>query len=234
MKMKRIPFFVVLFAVSSLIGQSVPDRSSSTNKPTSKNSKSEITLQGCLTRATGDYVLMQTDPGNTYELEKANRTIKLGPHLGEQVEITGWKSPSLSTSSDSLNRFGAPSSVTIMVTSIRTIEKECPAREFTALVSGAQLQVSSTPDGADIEIDGNFVGHTTSTVGVAPGEHQLVVKKSGYKPWEKKIAISSGEVKVDPYWNPSRVAREIELALKRVCVEARCCKQAITRFDDSQ
>ena len=62
--------------------------------------------------------------------------------------------------------------------------------------------MSSTPDGADIEIDGNFVGHTTSTVGVAPGEHQLVVKKSGYKPWEKKIAISSGEVKVDPVLEP--------------------------------
>ena len=30
-----------------------------------------------------------------------------------------------------------------------------------------QLQVSSTPDGADIEIDGNYVGNTPSTVGAA-------------------------------------------------------------------
>lgn len=202
MKMKRIPFLVVLFAASSLMAQSGPDRSSSANKPRSRNSKGEITLQGCLGRATGDYVLIQTDPGNTYELEKASRTIKLGPHLGEQVEVTGWKSPSLSTSSDSLNRVGSPSSVTIMVTSIRTLEEECSAREVTenpvvVPVSGAQLEMSSTPDGADIEIDRNFVGHTTSTVGVAPGDHQLVVRKSGYKPWEKKIAISSGQVRVD-------------------------------------
>jgi len=207
MKMKGIPFLVVLFAVSSLMAQSAPDRSGSANKASSKNSKSEITVQGCLGRSTGDYILIQTDPGNTYELEKGSRRMKLGPHLGEQVEVTGWKSPSLSTSSDSLNRFGAPSSVTIMVTSIRTIEKECTAREVTenpvaAAASGAQLQVSSTPDGADIEMDGKFVGHTTSTVGVAPGEHQLVVRKSGYKPWEKKIAVSSGQVKVDAVLEP--------------------------------
>ena len=201
MKMKTVAFLVGLFAVSSLMAQSGPDRSSGANQAGSKNAKSEITVQGCLGRATGDYVLMQTDPGNTYEVEKGNRKIKLSPHLGEEVEIKGWKSPSLSTSSDSLNRFGAPSSATIMVTSIRTIKKECPAVEFTAEsptapIAEAQVEVSSTPDDAEIEIDGHFVGNTTSTVGVAPGQHQLVVRKSGYTPWEKKIAVSSGQAKV--------------------------------------
>src|SRR5207245_1680065 len=33
--------------------------------------------------------------------------------------------------------------------------------------------------------------------GSPPGEHDLVVKKSGFKPWEKKIAVSSGHVKID-------------------------------------
>ena len=61
----------------------------------------------------------------------------------------------------------------------------------------AELEVSSTPDGADIEIDGNFVGSTPSTVGVAAGSHQLSVKKAGFKPWERKIAVSSGHIKID-------------------------------------
>jgi hypothetical protein len=61
----------------------------------------------------------------------------------------------------------------------------------------AQLQVSSTPDGADIEIDGSFVGDTPSTVGVAPGQHQLTVKKTGFKTWERKITVSSGQVNVN-------------------------------------
>jgi hypothetical protein len=63
--------------------------------------------------------------------------------------------------------------------------------------AGAQLEVSSTPDGADIEIDGNFVGSTPSTVGIAAGPHQLSVKKAGFKPWERKITVSSGHIKID-------------------------------------
>jgi hypothetical protein len=60
-----------------------------------------------------------------------------------------------------------------------------------------QLVMSSTPDGADIEIDGSFVGNTPSTVGVAAGQHQISVKKSGFKPWERKITVSSGQVNVN-------------------------------------
>ena len=68
----------------------------------------------------------------------------------------------------------------------------------TASTTGqAQLQVSSTPAAADVEIDGSFVGNTPSTVGVAPGQHQLSVKKTGFKAWERKITVSSGQVNVN-------------------------------------
>jgi len=63
--------------------------------------------------------------------------------------------------------------------------------------AAAELEVSSTPDGADIEIDGNFVGSTPSTVGVVAGPHQLSVNKAGFKPWERKITVSSGHIKID-------------------------------------
>jgi hypothetical protein len=63
--------------------------------------------------------------------------------------------------------------------------------------AAAELDVSSTPGGADIEIDGNFVGSTPSTLGVAAGPHQLSVKKAGFKPWERKITVSSGHIKID-------------------------------------
>jgi hypothetical protein len=65
-----------------------------------------------------------------------------------------------------------------------------------------QLQVTSAPDGADIEIDGGFFGNTPSSVGVAPGQHQLSVKKSGFKPWERKITVSSGQVNVNAVLEP--------------------------------
>jgi hypothetical protein len=63
--------------------------------------------------------------------------------------------------------------------------------------AAAELEVSSSPDGADIEIDGNFVGSTPSTVGVPAGPHQLSVKKDGFKSWERKITVSSGHIKID-------------------------------------
>jgi hypothetical protein len=194
----KLILFALLFGVTSLMAQTNPDQSGARNGP-SKNSKGDITVQGCVGMSFGgSYVLMQFDPGNSYELEKGSRKIKLGPHLGEQVEVTGWERPTLSKSSDAFTRIGSASPVTLMVTSIRTIERRCTATgESASPVAGAQVSISSIPADADIEIDRNFVGNTPSTVSVAAGQHQLLVKKAGYKSWEKKISVSSGEVRVN-------------------------------------
>ena len=58
--------------------------------------------------------------------------------------------------------------------------------------SAAKLQVESSPPGADIEVDGSFVGNTPSDVQVAEGEHSVVVKKTGFKDWERKLKVSAG------------------------------------------
>lgn len=60
----------------------------------------------------------------------------------------------------------------------------------------AEIDVASTPDGADVELDGKFVGNTHSTIGVAAGEHTLTINKTGFKPWERKIKVSTGKVSV--------------------------------------
>jgi hypothetical protein len=74
--------------------------------------------------------------------------------------------------------------------------------EQSSAAAAAQLQITSTPDAADIEIDGSFVGNTPSTVGVAAGQHQISIKKSGFKPWERKIAVSSGQVNLNAVLEP--------------------------------
>jgi hypothetical protein len=58
----------------------------------------------------------------------------------------------------------------------------------------ASLAVDSTPSGADIEIDGAFVGNTPSTLTVAPGSHQVAVKKKGFGAWTKTLNVSGGTV----------------------------------------
>jgi hypothetical protein len=54
------------------------------------------------------------------------------------------------------------------------------------------VSVTSTPDGADIEVDGSFVGNTPSDIDVPAGEHTVTVKKTGFQPWEKKLKVSGG------------------------------------------
>ena len=58
----------------------------------------------------------------------------------------------------------------------------------------ASLVVESTPPGADIEVDGGFVGNTPSTVNVSPGSHEISVKKKGYGDWSRKLNVTGGSV----------------------------------------
>jgi hypothetical protein len=41
----------------------------------------------------------------------------------------------------------------------------------------ASLVIESSPSGSDIEVDGGFVGNTPSTVTIAPGSHQIAIRK---------------------------------------------------------
>jgi hypothetical protein len=58
----------------------------------------------------------------------------------------------------------------------------------------ASLSIDSTPAGADVEIDGEFVGNTPSTVSVATGRHQISVKKKGFDDWTKNLNVTGGTI----------------------------------------
>jgi len=91
----------------------------------SKHDKESITVQGCVGRSSGDYVLIKQQPAMTYELQATGK-IRLRNYLGQRVEVTGEQGPTMSTSSDAMNKTGSASSVTITVSVIKTIDKECP------------------------------------------------------------------------------------------------------------
>jgi hypothetical protein len=67
-----------------------------------------------------------------------------------------------------------------------------PANAAPAAPATAKLSVSSAPDGADIVVDGGFVGNTPSDVQVPEGEHTVTVKKTGFKDWERRLKVSAG------------------------------------------
>ena len=61
----------------------------------------------------------------------------------------------------------------------------------------ASLTVDSSVPGADIEVDGAFVGSTPSTISVTPGQHTIAVKKKGYSDWSRAMNVSGTGVKLN-------------------------------------
>jgi PEGA domain len=74
-------------------------------------------------------------------------------------------------------------------------------------IDPATVVIKSTPDGADITIDGKFVGSTPSTIRLPPGDHEIVIQKTGssagripggevslptYRSWKRTLTLSPG------------------------------------------
>lgn len=66
------------------------------------------------------------------------------------------------------------------------------ATPVSTTTSTGKLTVVSVPDGADIEVDGSFVGNTPSDIQVSEGDHSVSVRKAGFKTWVRKLKTSAG------------------------------------------
>jgi hypothetical protein len=118
---------ILLLSGSTLMAQDNKPSNASQEKP--KAPKGQVIVQGCVGISSGDYVLVKQDPAFTYVLQAAGK-MKLGQYLGQLVEATGKEVPTLSSSSDVLTRSGSPSADTLVITSIKTIRKQCPVQQI--------------------------------------------------------------------------------------------------------
>ncbi|WP_198362270.1 PEGA domain-containing protein [Thermococcus profundus] len=55
------------------------------------------------------------------------------------------------------------------------------------------LQISSTPEGASIYIDGNYMGKTPQTLQVLPGTHTVTIAMQDYQNYTTTITVRAGE-----------------------------------------
>ena len=55
-----------------------------------------------------------------------------------------------------------------------------------------EIQISSIPEGADVEIDGVYIGNTGNTFEINPGIHEISVSLPGYLPWQKQVKVKDG------------------------------------------
>jgi hypothetical protein len=66
-------------------------------------------------------------------------------------------------------------------------------KETATPTANSTISVKSDPDGADIEVDGRFIGSTPSTFQLDAGEHKIMVKRSGFVVWERTITLKPAD-----------------------------------------
>ncbi len=72
-----------------------------------------------------------------------------------------------------------------------TSETATPAPQNGAPAIGT-IEVRSVPDGAEVYVDGSFIGNAPATLKLAPGQHTIRVTQSGFKEWSREIAVQAG------------------------------------------
>jgi hypothetical protein len=71
-------------------------------------------------------------------------------------------------------------------------ESEASAASATATAESSTVVVRSTPDGADITVDGKYAGSTPSTLRLSPADHTIQVAMSGFKVWQRNASLGPG------------------------------------------
>ncbi len=67
----------------------------------------------------------------------------------------------------------------------------------------SHVSLGSEPPGADIEINGEYVGSPPSALTLQPGKYRIVLSKEGFTKWVRELVITQGSsVRVAPTLDP--------------------------------
>jgi len=119
--------------------------------------------------------------------------VKLFSHIAEDTAVLKFTGPnSVGRGSTSLGPRVAGDLVNALLTNTRITELVDEAKESsTDLI---EITISSLPEGADVEIDGVYMGNAGNAFEVNPGIHEVLVSLPGYLPWEKQVKVKDGLV----------------------------------------
>jgi len=76
-----------------------------------------------------------------------------------------------------------------------------PAAQTGGVVEGARpssarqtvkCSFTSTPAGAEVTVDGRYVGSTPSVIGLTTGTHVVVVSMGGFTQWKRELSVEAG------------------------------------------
>lgn len=131
-------------------------------------------------QAKADYVVALDHEGGKGLLRHKNKVAVFGRLNGDAVVSKSTLSlgGSVETACEAINKDWAAHGSEIRAAELAVENKlaaaKAPATSTSApSASPAKISVVSIPDGADIEVDGNFVGNTPSDIDLADGEHTV-------------------------------------------------------------
>jgi len=132
-----------------------------------------LSQQVTLTNGPFDWVAITGRKRGTYFLIKARRfDVRLDPTShgsGGPVETIGNEGP--------------------MRPAYAALKSEARPEEREAHASSGSVTVSSDPAGAEIYVDGKFVGQTPSTIELPAGAHHVEVKSRGKQDWTRDLEV---------------------------------------------
>jgi hypothetical protein len=150
-----------------------------------------------------DYIVLLDHEGGKGALRPKNKVAVFARVSGDSIVSKSTLSlgGSVQDACEAITKDWAAHGAAIRAAAVLTLEPMKPAAAPqpvaatittpTAVATG-KLLLASTPDGADIEIDGSFVGNTPSDVEVAEGSHTIAIKKAGFKDWQRSLKVSAG------------------------------------------
>jgi len=164
--------------VSAVDHQDLPLR---TKPEKTKKGKEELihersVIPGQITHVVG------ADKGKEYE---AYIDGSFSVHASDAIAVTPAPAPA-----------AAPAAPEAAPTSAPAVTPATPLAPPDVGLAPSSVQFGSTPDGAEIVIDGNVVGNTPSTLRLTPGHHNIEIRMAGYRTWSRIMVV-------DPESHPS-------------------------------
>jgi hypothetical protein len=165
--------------------------------PNGKDSTRQYRLAGDGSSVTADAaansqpVVLPTQSGDPSN----SRPLNVAPGQKAPLAPTRTASPSTATAAAPAAPIPAPAPTeSSSVPNSAPTSAAAPAAPAVQESAASQVRCSftTTPPGADITLDGKYVGSTPSVISVGAGAHTIVFSMPGFAPWTRELTVAAG------------------------------------------
>lgn len=61
------------------------------------------------------------------------------------------------------------------------------------------VDFKSTPKGADVSVDGSYIGRTPTSISLSPGEYDIKISKHDFRSYERNLTVTTERLTVSAY-----------------------------------